>query len=232
MSRWAPDFDHYATAVDGWPLVVHVDLGARAVAPIAEWPTRVRVLVGLLRPEPTGLRSADEEPELADLEDDLVEQLGDRGAYVGRVTHRGWVEHVFYRDTAPGGLIVHRRPWSAAVDPDPEWAWYRQVLLPDLRQAQRIANRRRLTRLHGAGDPVDRPREVAHALTLPDGPTAEQVAAALGEAGFRVEADGPVLTAWRSDAPAAIDVATDAILGVLERVGAGAYEGWTSPSVR
>jgi hypothetical protein len=250
--RWRQDFDFYLVEMEGRPASFVVDLAAGAHAPLASHPLRIDIRVPMLSPRPDGLRSASELDALGDLEDGLTRRLEAAldTIYVGRAVFAG---HTILHYYAPGtararkdelptlsGTVAPYRP-SWAVDDDPGWSVYLEVLTPDPYEHATIWNRRLLRSFEEGGDHLHRPRPVDHYAFFPGSDQAERAATALRAAGFatepvvapREDGDAWGLTFHRDDALAGgrPDQFCAEILDIVLPEG-GDYDGWGAPHVR
>jgi hypothetical protein len=200
MAHWEQDFDFYMAQIEDKPASFVVDLNAAAAAPLESHPLRLAIRVPMLRPRADGLRDASELDELGALEDQFVEALADKidAIYVGRVVHDGDTTLYLYvpaeHRVAMEDLPVltgappgdHEPQWGVAEDP--AWDVYLELLYPDAYAHQTIWNRRLLRVFSEQGDQLDVAREIDHMAFFPTREAAEQAAAALTAAGFRVDA--------------------------------------------
>ena len=140
----ANDWTEYETTVQGGEantrIVVRVDLSARTTMPDAGRPQLLLLSVNMIDPADDGLSDRSPESQLAAIETAVREELAARvnGRYVGRVRRGGADEFYIYlpagteTDTAHEDLEKRfaKHTWLAFAAEDPEWATYRDLLLP------------------------------------------------------------------------------------------------------
>lgn len=231
-------FDFYLTTMAEWPASFFVDLALAGHAPVGSLPQRLHVTASLKRPRADGLRDRTEADELHEMEDAItraVEDLG--GRYVGRITWQGRSDAVFYlpgQVTELASLEAFAGDYdvSLRLESDPDWAFYREFLLPNPFQHQSMRNRHVLEALAEHGDDSDAVREVDHVFVCHTPTPLETLSAALSDRGFRVE---PVtrndngafaLRAHRDEAPAhpRMDEVVAELFGLLPT--GVSYDGW------
>jgi hypothetical protein len=81
---------------DGRPMIVRLNVGARAVAGSADWGIRVGVAIPLRRPRPDGLPDAEESEQLAAIEDALTAASIQHALLVAVISTDGMREFLFY----------------------------------------------------------------------------------------------------------------------------------------
>lgn len=208
-------FDFYLTSVADWPASFFLDLALAAHAPLVALPQRLHVTANLRRPRPDGLRDRLEADELHAMEDAVtqaVDRLG--GRYVGRITWQGRSDAVFYvpatlDDLGPIEAAAADYDVSLRLEPDPEWRFYREFLLPSPYQHQTMLNRQILAALDEHGDDGTAARQVDHSFLSRTPTPLEQLGAALEKLGFEIDTivrgdDGTfALGAHRLESPAA-----------------------------
>lgn len=150
MRPWKEDFDDYLSQMTGAPLSVRVDLGAGPHVPVESHNVRLRLMIQMKDPLPSGLHSPQESAALQALEQQLCQHLGEAldAVMVGRVTVRGVSDVVFYAPgTAVGRLELLRElvdqlrgDYEIDIDvaPDVTWEFYREVLWPDAEEMARM----------------------------------------------------------------------------------------------
>jgi hypothetical protein len=235
--HWDQAWQSYPGAVGGAPASWFVDVGAVEAAPVAGLPVRLDVEVGYA-PGPQGLPAAEDLPYLGELDDAVraaAERLG--GAYIGRLATGGICRFTAALPAQPQHLptLPNRGGQSPTVraEYDPHWAYVRDHLAPDERQAQLMGDLLVVQVLREQGDTLQAAREVDHVAYFPDVEPAEAAATDLRADGFEaaVERDDEgeyVLTASRTDpvAPPALHELTWAVKESVERHG-GTYDGWS-----
>ena len=230
-ARWDESWQTYPGTVADAPALWTVDLGAVDAAPVAAMPFRLDIIV----PYPAdsaGLPSG----HLADAEAAVrteVDSLG--GVYLGRIASRARCRFTAHLPAEPSGPITVAEPpgVEVLVAYDPHWAYVRDSLAPDERQARLLADRAVLDALAEQGDRLATARPLAHVAFFAEPALAEDAAVALRADGFiaDVEPDGEgdyALTAVRSDpvAPPGVHELTWSVQEIVERYG-GTYDGWT-----
>jgi hypothetical protein len=130
--------------------------------------------------------------------------------YVGRTVAQGYTELFFYvppgkraaADDPPaavGDVAPYRLEWL--TEDDPRWEKYLE-LYPNAYALQIIMNRRLVQHLREAGDQLDVPRVIDHAVDFPNGRKARAAVQALRKRGFRVDPLTPPKrpgAVWRVD---------------------------------
>ena len=236
-AHWEQAWQSYPGTVGGAPASWFVDVGAVEAAPVAGLPVRLDVEVAYA-PGPTGLPDATDLPYLGELDDAVraaVEGLD--GAYVGRRATGGVCRFTAALPAEPGRPPTlpargDERP-SVRTEYDPHWAYVRDHLAPDERQAQLMGDLMVVQVLQEQGDTLQAAREVDHVAYFPEPEPAEAAATALRADGFDAEVERDdegeyVLTASRNDpvAPPALHELTWAVKESVERHG-GTYDGWS-----
>ncbi len=248
---WEEELDFYFSETRGARLVVTVDLGAAELAPMATHPLRLAARISMQSPRADGLRRRSEADALFDLEDRLVERLGEvlPLLMVGRTVMAGDVTIWWYAPRAAearleelaegltevrGGYEVH-----LSLERDADWRFYTDFLFPDAYNLQVMLNRRRLMTMLEHGDDGSRPRELEHLAYFETEEEAQAVAERLQRAGFDVEI--PLLDAQLpvdAELPWAlrfchVDTLSggridEVCMGIIDLVleGGGIYEGW------
>jgi hypothetical protein len=249
---WSEELDFYHSEMHGQRLLVTLDMGAEAVAPLAGYPVKIQVSTDLARPRIDGLRDRSEADELFRLEDEIQALLGGLAdvLYVGRVVGFSQLYLVWYgrpesRDAAlqlPTALASSELGYTVRVnvEEDPGWTFYLDFLMPDVFNLQVMLNRRRLLTLADHGDDGATARDVDHRATFPTRTQAAAAAAALEAAGFDCDAAEPdeddedgerwALHFARVD-PLAEGRINDVCVEILDLIlpHEGDYEGWGVP---
>ncbi|MBL4849249.1 MAG: DUF695 domain-containing protein [Planctomycetes bacterium] len=242
MSEEAAEaWEVYHTQLDeeGHPAAIMVD-----VSLCEPDPTRthsVRVIVHLQEPDyESGFPHREESQVLYALEDALTPVLVKAGArLVGRVTTQGVRDFVYY---APGPISEDRVRDVLAEWPlysfelkqgeDPEWSFYRDILVPSAREWQSIMNWKVIHNLSEHGDTLEAPREVDHHLDFPTEDALETFLSGLEGftcAGREPDEEGEGvsvhLTRVHSVDFETVDGVVARLLDQAEQV-AGSYSGW------
>lgn len=255
---WQPTFDVYMTRLAGdegedeGPASFVLDMAALEHAPLSSHPLRLQIRVALQSPGRDGLRDATEAEALSLLENGMVEALDQAldGVYVGRWVHDGTTTYVFYLPSAAADAVdelpdilgsTHPYEPEWLTDPDPEWSFYGEFMVPDEYTLASMQNRALLEHILAEGDVLDAPRPVEHLALFPSRDRALAAAERLVDAGFSV-AD---ITAPATDeAPWSLpfrradaldggrpDAFCEEILDIVLPLD-GAYDGWSTPIVR
>ena len=134
------EWDFYFSNVDDKPGSLYVDLGLKAVAPIADKPNLAWVSVQMNNPREDGFSSQEESEMLFKVEDALVERitLAHDAVYAGRLTSDGNRDLYFYlSDTAGYDKTVQdamstypEYRYSLGAKEDREWGGYLDFLYP------------------------------------------------------------------------------------------------------
>lgn len=233
-SEWDESWQSYPGLVDHAPAIWAVDLGAVAVAPLAQLPVRLDVVIPVAA-GPDGLPV--DGAQLAELEDAVRAVVVERnGAYLGRVGTAGTCRFTAYLPVEPSAPVELPTPTpvpaTVRTAHDPQWSYVRETMAPDERQHQLIADLAVVGILSGHGDALVVPRDVEHVAFFAAQAPAEDAAAALRVDGFAatVERDDEgafALTALRTDpvAPPVVHELSWAVKETIERHG-GTYDGW------
>ncbi|MBA3395207.1 MAG: DUF695 domain-containing protein [Deltaproteobacteria bacterium] len=187
------DYDFYPCLVDGAHASIYVNLRFEHDAVVGA-DTRYSVTWQLRDPGPHGIGTA-EEAELANAcEEAVIEQAEELDlVYVGRLRTAGTWEVTFYG--AAGQLDCLRevantrddRGGEASAAPDPDWRYYRELLLPDAERRQWMDDRRMAQVLQEQGDALRTPRRVDHHASFPTGQTRDAFVEAARREGFELE---------------------------------------------
>ena len=208
---WEENPDFYHSSWKSMRLLIHLDLGASDVAPLASHPLRLHARFSMRAAGPDGLRSAAEAEPLFALEDLLSSRFRQEvdALYVGRVIGGGEVNLVWYvralgegRLNALGASAMELGGGydiRLSVTEDPEWSFYFDFLFPDVYNLQVMLNRRRLLTLEDHGDEGTRPRLVEHRARFGSRDEAEETRRRLEALGFEV--DEPELEPEGGQAP-------------------------------
>lgn len=244
------DWDFYFCIVNEKPASIFVDLGLAVEAPLADYPFMTYVRLPLRAPMPDGLSDEAETAALAEIEDQLEEQLtaDDAVVYVGRSTSNGTRDFFFYAsDDAEWESRVERAmegfedyQYEAGSRLDEEWAAYLRFLRPSGMSLQTIENRRLCQALELRGDKLTSPREIDHLVQLPTREATADFRRRAAKLGFnlrrepstaqgRTEIDVQV---FRVDVPSLenIDEITLPLFQIAKELG-GQYQGWQCPLV-
>jgi hypothetical protein len=165
---WEPDFDFYESRFESdtgtgvTRVVLFLDMGAAAHAPVASHPVRLLVRIAMRTPREDGLRSEEESDALYAAEDAIAERVTKEldALYVGRVVAEGRVTFAFYvpqasaaRAGEAGGVIGDIAPYVAewTTEEDAAWAYYKELLYPDDEARKEMRSRRAADRILRVG---------------------------------------------------------------------------------
>lgn len=228
------DFDFYPCLVDGAPASIYVNMRFEN-APPATQDTRYTVAILMREPGEHGIGTADEAAALNLVEEALMARAFALGlTYVGRMRSRGVWEVTFYGPRGHLGpmrsLATERagdRRVAAIMNPESEWTYYRELLLPDAERRQWMDDRRMVQILSEQGDRLSTPRRVDHRLSFPDAAARDTFTATATAAGFTVEADELVARVHRVD-PIELDHIHDVVMILVDAATplGGRYERW------
>jgi Regulator of ribonuclease activity B/Family of unknown function (DUF695) len=234
-ARWEPVWQAYPGTIAEAPASWFVDLGAVDAAPVPGLPVRLDLSVAY---PGGGLPGEDDLARLGEL-DGRVRAIAveHAGVFVGRVATGGVCRYTAHLPTAPDQPIRLSSPGGGALEIateyDPHWAYVRDHLAPDERQAQLMADLVVITVLQEHGDELAHTREVQHVALFAGPEPAQDAAATLQADGFTVaverDDEGEFrLTATRRDAvvPPGVHDLSWTVKELVERHG-GSYDGWS-----
>jgi hypothetical protein len=236
-SRWAEEWAAFPDDLGEFPEVYVVDLGAVAAAPVTDLPIRLDVEARY----PAGHGGMPDDTTLAQLDhfdgavEDAVRQLG--GHVVGRITGSGARRYTAHLPAEPAGppplSAGPTLALSVATQYDPQWAYVRDTLAPDERQAHIVSDLALIAVLDAQGDRLGTPRPLEHTAYFYGTDPAEAAADELRTDGFAVTVERDdegqfALIAVRTDpvAPPAVHQVTWSVKTAADRHG-GSYDGWT-----
>lgn len=187
------DLDFYPCLVDGAAASIYVNMKFEHATPETH-DCRYTVAIMMRDAGEHGIGTADEAAALNLVEEALMARAFALGVtYVGRLRTRGVWETTFY---GPRGHLTPLRAHAtehagdrrvaAIMNPETDWAYYRELLLPDAERRQWMNDRRMVQIMREQGDHVAVPRRVDHFVELPDG-AREAFTAAATAAGFTVD---------------------------------------------
>jgi Regulator of ribonuclease activity B/Family of unknown function (DUF695) len=234
-ARWQPAWQAYPGTIAEVPALWFVDLGAIDAAPVPGLP--VRLDVNVIYPG-GGLPGEADLPRLGEMDRRVRAIATDHaGVFVGRVATGGVCRYTVHLPAAPDQPIrmspADGGAPEIATEYDPHWAYVRDHLAPDERQAQLMADLAVVSVLQQHGDGLASPREVEHLALFDGSDPAQDAAATLRSDGFDVaverDDEGEFrLTATRRDAvaPPGVHDLSWAVRELVERHG-GSYDGWS-----
>ncbi|MDQ3367191.1 MAG: DUF695 domain-containing protein [Myxococcota bacterium] len=239
------DYDCYPCLVDGAHASIYVNQRFERESP-PEAETRYEVTFPLREPGPHGIGTAAEAEALNAIEEALIARLAERRLlYVGRLRSRAVWEVVFY---GPDGQLAAVREVARAASPDgrspavrsapdPEWRYYRELLMPDAERRQWMDDRRMVQVLREQGDGLRTPRRVDHQTSFATAPARDAFVAAVTSAGFTLVSAAEDATrerpfgahVYRADG-IELDHIHDVVMTLVDAAAlqGGAYEGWTA----
>lgn len=230
-------YEFYPCLVDGAPASIYLNMrfehDPQPQATTAYW-----IAIRMNDRGPHGVGTAAEAELLNAFEEAAIERLAESGlVYAGRVRSAGMWEITFYgpaghADRARqllGSLADHRGEVRSA--PDPEWSYYRDILLPDAERRQWIDDRRLVQILTEQGDRLTTPRRVDHWASFDSANARDAFVAAVEVHGFIADhddVDGRFEAQVHRMDPIELDHIHDVVMLVLDAAEAvgGTYDGW------
>ncbi len=234
-------YEFYPCLVDRAPASIYVNLRYESERP-TEAATRYWAEITMLDPGPHAIGTAAEADVLDALELAAIKRLGARGLiYVGRVRNRGTWEMTFYgpashheaidevaRDAAP----ARRTETGSQLDPD--WSYYRELLLPDDERRQWMDDRRLVDVFREQGDRLVTPRRVDHWAQLASAAARDAFITTATQRGFTVAAtseddgDRPFGVQVSRIDPIELDHIHDVVMILVDAAvqHGGEYDGW------
>lgn len=232
--RVADAFDFYPCLVDDAPASIYVNLGLEDARPPGA-DTLYCITIQMRDPGSHGAGTADEAEVINAFEETAIASLAPHAlVYAGRVRTRGTWEAAFY---GPAGQLAHVQALGAPGPrrvqvhdkPDPDWTYYRELLLPDAERTQWMDDRRLVQVLQEQGDRLTTPRRVDHRVNVPEAQVAAFVARVKALGFAMVEPMAPALQVYRTD-PIELDHIHDVVMSLVDAAEAcgGTYDGWTT----
>lgn len=229
--------DFYPCLVDGAPASIYVNLRFEH-APPADHDTRYTVAIAMRERGEHGIGTAEEAAALNLVEEALMARAHALGVtYVGRLRTRGIWEVTFY---GPRGHLAPLRTLAteragdrrvaAIMNPEADWTYYRELLLPDLERRQWMDDRRLVQILSEQGDRLATPRRVDHHLSFASADARDKFVIAARTAGFTVEdPDALALRVHRED-PIELEHIHDVVMILVDAATplGGRYERWAA----
>ena len=215
---------------------------------------RVLLTIHINSDDNGGAGSREERETLDEATDRAAETLGKLcgGELAGHLREPGTLKQCYYAKGAPSdkataAVVRELAGWRTEIDvePDAEWAFFGEELLPTDMEWEWASNSDVELSLTKSCDPLSTPREVEHWAYFPDQASADKYAAWLGSEGFEVrdcklqerdeedeeedEGDEPryVVRFARQDLPSADEITpvTFELRRAAEECG-GDYDGW------
>ncbi len=166
------DWDSYHTLVDGAPAAITLDFAVSELAPLADRPGLLAVLIHMNDPGEHGLGDGYDPEALRHVEQQIVYAFEEKidARFVGRIRSQGVWQLYFY---AQEGEEIEKKAtqllsgfsgWEQElhIRTDPEWELYFELLYPRRERLQWIRNRKFCEILAGEGDLLIVPRRVDH----------------------------------------------------------------------
>ena len=245
-------WDSYVTLVDDEPALVLVGLHLEGALPHPEASTLCLVAFDMLDPGDGGTGSEAEAIHLAEVEEAIASRLSSAGfIQAGRVRAGGSWECSFYGspvdalafpeavDAALARVQDARVHWTQ-IQPDPEWTYFRDLLLPDLERRLWMKDRDVVDALVAEGDPLETVRPVEHLLTFPSAEAAELFFDAVRMRGYEPidvseapDANGGHRARLRRNDPVDLDSIHRIVMDLTELAAPydGDHEGWETDVV-
>ncbi len=239
-------FDFYPCMVDRAPASIYINLRYAHEQPPAGFDVQYTFAIQLRDRGSYGIGSADEAAVLDAFEEVALPAAAARGlVFVGRLRHRGVWELTFYGlPGAQGALETLERASLAGRDvitrsqPDADWSYYRELLLPDTERLRWMDDRRLVQILGEQGDVLTRPRRIDHRASFPSRAARDGFLADAACRGFAVDASHPethevagafVARVHRAD-PVELEHVHDVVMILVDIALArrGEYDGWTA----
>lgn len=232
------ELDFYPCLVDGAPASIYVNLRYEAqTAPDAD--THYTVAVPIRDGGTYGIGTAEEGDVLNAWEETLIERVRQKGlVYVGRVRNRGVWEVAFYGpagqlESVRSGVSLDDRTSDVRNEYDPDWTYYRELLLPDAERKQWMDDRRLVQILREQGDVLVSPRPVDHFVRFEDAAKRDAFVTAVAAHGFVAQDAELVVAHLTRDDAIELDHIHDVVMVLVDAATAlgGRYERWQSPIV-
>ncbi|CAN5740293.1 hypothetical protein BH11MYX2_BH11MYX2_18520 [soil metagenome] len=232
----ADEYDFYPCPVDGAPASIYVNLRFEN-EPIAGSDTLYTVAIRMRDQGEHGIGSSDEGAALNLVEEAVIARGTALGVtYVGRLRTAGIWEIVLYGpadhltalQTSAADHAGDRRIEARSIR-DPDWSYYKELLLPDAERLQWMDDRRMVQILAEQGDRLPIPRRVDHRLAFPTAEARDAFVAAVITAGFRADVSDGDHTAhvYRTDS-IELDHIHEVVMTLIDAAAPhhGRYERW------
>jgi hypothetical protein len=188
------DWDFYPCRIDEYPASIFVNLRYDGQQPPADATTLYRVRLPMREPDDHGMGTPAEATAMNTFEEEVARRASEAGLiYVGRIRTRADWELVCYgapdRSAAIQAIrevFVGRRT-DLDVRPDPDWGYYREILLPDAERRRWMHDRRLTEVLAQEGDSLTTPRRVDHWAHFPTADARDRFVEAATRAGFQLQ---------------------------------------------
>ncbi|MEM6990498.1 MAG: DUF695 domain-containing protein [Myxococcota bacterium] len=242
-------WETYPAFVDGKPAMFFLNMGLVQAAPIAGAPMLYLVKVQMKDPGENGVGTVAEGEAFMPIEDALCEAATKAGYYfAGRVRSEGHWELGFYGAEGLEISEVLDQVGAPLADlqimvgggEDPEWGFLLEYLAPDRERWQWIMDHRVVRQLMEAGDDIEKPRMVDHALHFKTEKALDAFVAAAAEQGFKESqrsedkengGERPWMVELQREDAVEVNTIHDAVMMLMELADAqdGDYDGWGCP---
>jgi hypothetical protein len=238
----ADEWDFYPCRIDDYAASIVLNLRYDGSEPPPGATTLYRVRLPMREPGDHGVGTAAEAAAM-NMFEELVAQRASDGEliYVGRIRSRADWELVFYGPAdrsaalqAVRDVFVDRLTYLD-VRTDPDWGYYRELLLPDAERRRWMHDRRLVDVLAREGDSLAMPRRVDHWAHFADAAARDRFVTAAVQAGFTLQRaaevkDKPLpfgAQVYRVDA-VELEHIHDVVIQLVELAAAdgGEYDGW------
>ncbi len=169
-------WNSYFTRIEDFHASVFLDMGFKAIAPLAKFSMLLAVDMQYLDYDDNGLPTVSQAQDLFEIEEALSEALksGVGGLFVGRKTYHMQREFYFYCPSDRGDgqnvkdivtqVFGDYPDYAISVDcgADPDWAHYLERLYPSEEERQTMNNMSLLSELSKQGDDLKARRMVQH----------------------------------------------------------------------
>ncbi len=236
----------YIKNIDG--LVASVQCNMGLIYEIDElqltFPTLGFIKVTLKEPKENGLLSDEEEPEILFLEDKIESALIKFrvGKYAGRVISDGSVTFIFYlqftynwQDFLDFALDeFDSYSVTQGLKDDPSWAYYTNLLFPNIKEQQIINNHKVCDKLKESGDTLETPRMIEHKFIIQESTNRTMLVEQMKNYGFELQNDQEeTLSFYRKDKPFYYDIDQITLELIDLAVDSDAlYDGWETSVVK
>lgn len=241
-------WDFYPCRVEDADATILLDLWFSTVPPPADLPALYLARVHMIEPDDHGLGTDHEAEAMRPIELQFVEGAGAFGlVLVGRMRTRGLWQLAFYGPAGQRELVgvlatrVPERRVDVLEQPDAEWSYYRDFLLPDEASRQWMECRHLVDELVEAGDSLATARPITHWAYFPTADARDTFLAhttADGFANLTTDDDDDAPPPFCARVSRADAVTLDRIYEIVLELGAGAeaaggeYDGWETSVIR
>ncbi len=236
------NWNTYFTSIDDKPASVLLDMNPWDDGDLDKFVRLYRLSVSLKEPNENGLTTNQEADALYAIEDSINDALSGHYRFVGRITTAGKRDFYYYTELPDESELA-----SLVVKPLERYSYtivrveetnlgdfHREVLYPNAKERQRIANRLLADRLRELGDDLESPRTVNHWIYFDSTEQRNRFKHIVHKVGFRIEEEPDEeqpykLRISRTDDVHfhAISEVTDYLVDAAEQCH-GDYDGWES----